>query len=115
MPPHQAKRQAEPAEPAGGTDDKPERQKVTVKLDGKEFPLYPDEISNRDELDLWKETGLTVNEILSTDPWPRPLIAAAMWLSLRTQGLRPSYDDVAELITPDVELSKVLGEAGPKA
>jgi len=115
MPPHQAKRQADPADPSESTDDKPARQKVTVTVDGKEFPLYPDEISNRDELDLWKETGLTVNEILSTDPWPRPLIAAAMWLSLRTQGLRPSYDDVAELITPDVVLGKVLGEAGPKA
>lgn len=98
--------------------------KITIVVrrgepDEQRFPLYPDEIPVRVELELWKTAGLRVAEVVRPEYWTRPFLCSVIWLSRRCTGETISWDAVA-LDTPfpaqvDILYGEDPEETGPKA
>jgi len=95
-------------------EEKPTELKITITVDGEEYELVPARVPNRVELELYATTGLTVNELLMAETWPRFMIASVIFLARRTRGDVVTWDEVAEGITYDTIATREIAGL-PKA
>ena len=105
-------------------DKAEDRAKITIVFhedtaDEKLYPLYPDEVTPRIELELYHATKLSVSEEIRPASWTRPVLASVVFLSERVAGKSVTWDQVANN-TPwpgevGVRFGEPVGDLAPKA
>lgn len=102
-PPHQAKRaEAEPAPPA-------DRLSISVTVGDELYVLHLDEVTSAMEIELHRDSTLTIEEVLGSEDWPRYQLAAVVWLVRRIAGESVTYSEVADAM-PWMDNGVVIGD-----
>ena len=93
---------------------------IRITIDSVEYVFSPQLATNKDRLQLWHESKLTLPEVidaLDNGKVETFFIAALVFLARRQMHKPASFESISESITFDSELTVVLDEGGdsPKA